>query len=89
MAVKYMEAGIEAFHCGQVMLMASMGDSENGYAGYRILLSKIREAATTKAARGTVLLDAHLGNGGTVVDGDCSSTSCRSRCGRRRSRASR
>ena len=27
MAVKYMEAGIEAFHCGQVMLMASMGDS--------------------------------------------------------------
>ena len=47
-----------------------MGDSENGYAGYRTLLSKIREAATTKAARGTVLLDAHLGNGGIVVDGE-------------------
>ena len=52
MAVKYMEAGIEAFHCGQVRLMASMGDSDNGYAGYRNLLSKIREAAKTKAARG-------------------------------------
>lgn len=69
MAVKYMEAGIEAFHCGQVRLMASMGDSDNDYAGYRNLLSKIREAAKTRAARGTVIMDAHLANGGIVVDG--------------------
>lgn len=37
--------------------------------GYRNLLSKIREAAKTKAARGTVIMDAHLANGGIVVDG--------------------
>ena len=69
MAVKYMEAGAEAFHCGQVHLMASMGDSDNGYAGYRNLLSKIREVAKTKAIRGTVIMDAHLSNGGIVIDG--------------------
>lgn len=70
MAVRYMEAGVEAFHCGQVRLMASMGDAENDYAGYRSLLSKIRAAARTKAARGTVIMDAHLSNGGIVVDGE-------------------
>lgn len=70
MAVKYMEAGVEAFHCGQVVLMASMGDAQNDYAGYRELLSKIRQAAKTKAARGMVLLDAHLPNGGIVVEGN-------------------
>lgn len=69
MAVKYMEIGVEALHCGQVMLMSSMGDATNGYAGYRNLFSKIREAAKTKAARGTILLDAHLPNGGIVIDG--------------------
>lgn len=69
MAVKYMEAGIEAFHCGQVRLMASMGDAQNGYKGYINLLSKIREAAKTKAQRGTVIMDGHLSNGGIVVDG--------------------
>lgn len=69
MAVKYMEAGVEAFHCGQVMLMASMGDAENGYAGYHSLLTKIREAAKTKAARGTVIFDGHLSNGGILIGG--------------------
>ena len=67
MAVRYMEAGVEAIHCGQVMLMASMGDKDNGYAGYRKLFSLIREAAKTKARRGTVLLDAHCN--GIAIDG--------------------
>lgn len=60
MACRYMEIGIEAFHCGQVMLMASMGDAENGYAGWASVLGKIRQAARTRARRGTVLLDGHI-----------------------------
>ncbi len=70
MGVKYMEAGCEAFHMGQVMLMASMGDAANGYAGYRNLLGKLREAARTRALRGTAIFDAHLSNGGIVVEGE-------------------
>ncbi len=69
MAVKYMDIGIEAFHCGQVMLMASMGDSAVGYASWAALLSRIRKAALTHARRSTVLLDGHLTNGGIVADG--------------------
>ena len=69
MGVKYMEIGIEALHCGQVMLMSSMGDSENGYAGFRNLMDKLREAAKTKALHGTIIFDGHLTNGGIVVDG--------------------
>ena len=69
MGVKYMEIGIEALHCGQVMLMSSMGDSENGYSGFRNLMDKLREAAKTKALHGTIIFDGHLTNGGIVVDG--------------------
>lgn len=70
MGVRYMEAGCEAFHMGQVMLMSSMGDAANGYAGYRNLLAKLREAARTRALRGTAIFDGHLSNGGIVVDGE-------------------
>lgn len=66
-AVRYMEAGCEALHCGQVNLMCSMGDKENGYAGWRRMQALVREAAKTKARRGIVLMDAHCP--GIVVDG--------------------
>lgn len=59
MAVKYMEAGIEALHMGQVRLMCSMGDELAGYKGWMKMQSLIREAAKTKARRGFVLMDAH------------------------------
>ena len=66
-AVRYMEAGCEALHCGQVNLMTSMGDSANRYAGWRKMQALVREAAKTKARRGFVLMDAHCP--GIVVDG--------------------
>lgn len=88
MAVKYMEAGIEAFHCGQVRLMASMGDSDNGYAGYRNLLSKIREAAKTKAARGRLSWTPTWPTAVSWSTAGTCSISCRSPCVRRRLSAS-
>jgi len=66
-AVRYMEAGIEALHMGQINLMCSMGDSENDYSGWRKMQGLIREAAKTKARRGIVLMDAHCD--GIVVSG--------------------
>ncbi len=66
--VRYMEVGCEAVHLGQMNLIASMGDSSNGYAGYKKLIDLVRKAAKTKARRGVVLLDAHK-NGGLVING--------------------
>ena len=68
MAVKYMECGIEAFHCGQVNLMAGMGDADAGYPAYRKLFSMIREYAKKNTRRGIVLLDAHCD--GITVNGE-------------------
>ena len=73
MAVRYMEIGIEALHCGQTMLMSSFGDSAQGYPSYTKLFKLIREAAKTKARRGIVLLDSHctgmkLGDGNILLD---------------------
>lgn len=67
MAVRYMEAGIEALHMGQINLMCSMGDQAANYAGWRKMQGLIREAAKTKARRGIILMDAHCD--GIVVDG--------------------
>lgn len=67
MAVKYMECGIEAFHCGQVNLMASMGDAAAGYPAYQRLSSLIREYASNNTRRGIILLDAHCD--GILVNG--------------------
>ncbi|MCQ2184200.1 MAG: hypothetical protein MJY62_02155 [Bacteroidales bacterium] len=66
-ACRYMDMGIEALHCGQVNLMCSLGDKDNNYAGFRRLVSLIREAAKTRTRRGMVLLDAHCV--GIVIDG--------------------
>jgi hypothetical protein len=68
MACKYMEIGIEAIHFGQVELM-SMTDYKNNYSGWDSLLQKIRKAALTKARRGTIICDGHLGSGGIVING--------------------
>ena len=61
LSIKYMEAGIEAIHYGQVSLMA-MGDENNNYSSWFGLLSKVRNAAKTKARRGTILCDGHCRN---------------------------
>lgn len=68
MAVRYMEIGIEAIHFGQVELIA-MGDKDNQYAGWNDLLTRVREAAKTKARRGTILCDGHMPGYGILVDG--------------------
>ncbi|TKB96378.1 hypothetical protein [Pedobacter cryophilus] len=68
LATKYIGTGIEAIHFGQVELM-SMVDKNNNYAGWSDLLTRIRAMAKTKAIRGTVICDAHLGSGGIVIDG--------------------
>lgn len=61
MAVQYMNAGIEAIHFGQVLLMGQVDATQN-YAGWSDILSKVRTAAKTKARRGTVLCDGHCPN---------------------------
>jgi hypothetical protein len=66
MAVKYMEVGIEAIHLGQVTVIA-MGDIHQNYAGWNDFLSKAREAAKTKARRGTVLFDGHVPNTANIA----------------------
>lgn len=65
---RFMEAGIEAIHFGQVELMA-MKDAGNNFAGWKDLLTRVRNAAKTVARRGTVLCDGHMPGGGVVVDG--------------------
>ena len=66
MAVRYMEAGAEAIHFGQAYMMGQ-ADKEQDYAGWRKIISKVKEAAKTKTRRGTVLCDSHTQN--IVVDG--------------------
>lgn len=66
-ARRYIDAGFEAIHCGQVNLMASMGDRAAGYPGFKKVFSLIRAYAKENARRGFVLLDAHTD--GIVVDG--------------------
>lgn len=70
-AVRYMEAGCEALHMGQVMMISNLsgGDSSQNYPGYRKVIGLIREAAKTKARRGIILLDGHMSNGGLIIDG--------------------
>ena len=65
MGIKYMEIGIEAFHLGQIDLICK---SEKGnYSSLKKVQALLREAAKTKARRGTILMDAHSTTGGTVV----------------------
>jgi len=65
-SVRYMEIGAEAIHFGQAY-MIGRADKEQNYAGWRKVISKVKEAAKTKARRGTVLCDSHTQN--IAVDG--------------------
>lgn len=72
-ARRYIDAGFEAIHCGQVNLMASMGDAAAGYPGFQKVFGLIRAYAKEHARRGFVLLDAHtngilLASGTTLLD---------------------
>lgn len=55
-ARRYLEAGIEALHIGQLHLIAG---ADVGYAGIQKLVAAIRQAAVRHARRGWVILDAH------------------------------
>ena len=67
-AVKFMQVGVESLHFGQAELI-SMSSKENNENAWVELLGKIREAASTETRRGMVICDAHLPEGGFVVDG--------------------
>ncbi|MCQ2184041.1 MAG: hypothetical protein MJY62_01355 [Bacteroidales bacterium] len=58
-AVRFMEIGIEALHCGQINLMSSFGDSGAGFPGFNKTFSLIRKYAREHNRRGIVLIDAH------------------------------
>jgi hypothetical protein len=62
----YMEAGCDAFHLGQVNLMA-MNDPELKH--WAELVGHIRQLAKTKTRRGWIILDAHTPHGHLIVDG--------------------
>lgn len=68
MARKYMDAGIEAIHFGQVELMA-MTDRKMNYRNWAAVLQRTRDYAKTHARRKMVLCDAHVPGGGLIVDG--------------------
>jgi len=55
-AVRYMQAGFEAIHLGQVHLVAAY---DQGFARFELLCERIRQAAAKYARRGWVILDAH------------------------------
>lgn len=65
-AKSYIDIGCEAFHLGQVELIASDDPDKTHYAGF---LKKIRDYARTNARRHYVLLDGHTPKGGFVKDG--------------------
>eukprot|EP00040_Diaphanoeca_grandis_P011034 m.56471 g.56471 ORF g.56471 m.56471 type:complete len:433 (-) comp22251_c0_seq2:52-1350(-) len=54
---QYMNSGIEALHCGQIMLMSA---NDKGMVLTYQLLSMLREYASHSARRGFVLCNAHL-----------------------------
>ena len=66
-AVRFMEIGIEALHCGQINLICGFGDASAGFPGMQKVLRLIRDYARKYARRSMVLLDAHCN--GHVVNG--------------------
>lgn len=64
-AARYIDAGIEAIHFGQVHLM---DDNDPDYRHWKSLLTRVRKYASEHARRGFVLCDAHTH--GIVVDGE-------------------
>jgi hypothetical protein len=66
LAARYIDAGVEAIHFGQVDLMDRR---DPGHKSWRDLLDHVRAYARTHARRGFVLCDAHVPTGGIVEDG--------------------
>ncbi|MHB1453073.1 MAG: hypothetical protein ACYCYM_03815 [Saccharofermentanales bacterium] len=64
-ACKYIDAGFEAIHWGQVMLI---GSNDTGYADYQRVLTMVRKYAKTNARRHFVINNAHV-HGMTGPDG--------------------
>ena len=57
-ACRYIDAGFEGIHWGQVMLMGEM-DKETGYGSWEKVINMVREYASSHARRGIVLHNAH------------------------------
>ncbi len=66
LGTRYIDAGIEAIHFGQVGLM---DNHDPGHAGWIDLLNRIRAYAHHHARRHLVLCDAHTPTGGYVENG--------------------
>lgn len=67
-AARYIDAGFEAIHWGQAMLVG-VNDEPNDYAVWFDLLGKVRAYAKEHARRGTVFNDAHVIYGMKSSDG--------------------
>lgn len=68
LARKYIDAGIEAIHFGQVELMA-MTDRNVHYRNWAAVLQRTRDYARSHARRKMVLCDAHVPGGGLSIEG--------------------
>jgi hypothetical protein len=67
-AARYIDAGYEAIHWGQAMLVGQ-NDAANDYAAWFSLLGKVRAYAKENARRRTVMNDAHVIYGMKSSDG--------------------
>ncbi|MCP4644602.1 MAG: hypothetical protein GY851_29430 [bacterium] len=67
LAARYIDAGCEAIHFGQVALI---GASDTDHQHWWDMLSRVRRYAKDHARRGMVLCDAHTPHGGPRYDGD-------------------
>jgi hypothetical protein len=66
-AVRYINAGFEGIHFGQIELMAK---NDKDFKVWKGLLDRIREYAVKNARRGSIICDAHVPSGGIVLDND-------------------
>jgi hypothetical protein len=66
LVTKYVDAGIEAIHFGQVGLMDK---NDPSHAGWRDMLRRVRSYASKHARRHFLICDAHTPTGGYVEDG--------------------
>jgi len=66
LAMRYIDAGIEAIHFGQVSLMDKQ---DPGHTHWRTLLDHVRDYAAAHARRHFILCDAHVPTGGIVDEG--------------------
>jgi hypothetical protein len=66
LAGSYIDVGCEALHLGQVGLI---GMNDPSLKHWKEIIGKIRSYAARRARRHAVLLDAHVPEGGLIVDG--------------------